>query len=289
MQKNQMKIKLVSMLLAAVFVFVLLPGVAIYANDSIRVSVDGQYITFTGQHPVVTEGRTLVPLRAVFEQMGFDVGWESATRQITLTNDRYTAVLAIGSNVMTTNDVRHTLDTPPQIINDTTMLPIRAVLESVGYFLQWDSGTSTILISSSPIPEPTPSEQTSGFAVYEWDVVTIQNPAVGLSLRIPHAWVHDESDKDGITVFIEGNVAMRATRTNREAVDAIDNITAQGLARFGDRIGTVIDRELDVAWVTPCNTAIIWLTFEDMDSRIYIFENHDNWFSYVAGTLTVTG
>lgn len=59
----------------ALLAFALIPT-AVYAADSnIRVTVDGQLVAFEGQYPAIVDGRTLVPVRGVFEQLGFTVDW----------------------------------------------------------------------------------------------------------------------------------------------------------------------------------------------------------------------
>ena len=89
-------------------------------------------------------------MRGVFEQLGFIVSWNGDLRQATLTNDNFSVILTIGSDIFTTNGINHTLDVPAQIVSGSTMLPIRAVLESVGYYLDWDSATRTVLITTAP-------------------------------------------------------------------------------------------------------------------------------------------
>ena len=119
---------------------------AVYASDEIRVTIDGTQVIFTDQTPIIVENRTLVPVRGVFEQLGFTATWNDAARTATLTRSDYTIVITIDSDVFTTNGTRHTLDVPAQIINDSTMLPLRAVLESIGYRLDWAAATRTVLI-----------------------------------------------------------------------------------------------------------------------------------------------
>ena len=62
---------------------------------------------------------------------------------------RYVSVITIDSASFTANGASHTLDVPAQIIGGSTMLPIRAVLESVGYNLSWDESTRTVTISTN--------------------------------------------------------------------------------------------------------------------------------------------
>lgn len=146
-------------LLAAFTLALLFAVVPVYASD-ISVTVEGVPVAFGDQPPVIVDGRTLVPVRGVFETLGFNVNWDGETGQATLTSENYTVVLTIGSAAFTTNGVSHTLEVPAQSIGGRTMLPIRAVLESVGYYLAWDGGARTVLISSAPLPVIAPPEPT---------------------------------------------------------------------------------------------------------------------------------
>ena len=120
-----------------------------YANQ-INVSVEGELVNFPNQEPVIVDGHTFVPVRGVFELLGFEVSWDDATKTAKLTDSNYTVNITIGSPTFVTNNYTFLLDVPAQIINGSTMLPIRAVLESVGYGVGWESETSTVIISSAP-------------------------------------------------------------------------------------------------------------------------------------------
>ena len=117
----------------------------------ISVQVNGAEVVFADQRPTIVNDRTLVPVRGVFEHVGFEVDWDPVSRQAILKSDDYEVILTIGSAEFTTNGVVHTLDVPAQIINERTMLPIRAVLESVGYYVSWDDRNRAVLVSSAPI------------------------------------------------------------------------------------------------------------------------------------------
>jgi len=117
--------------------------------SQLHVTIDGKQVNFTDQGPTIVDGRTLVPVRGVFEELGFEVDWEQDTETARLTRSGYEVVLTIGSANFITNGESHTLDVPAQIIGGRTMLPIRAVLESVGYSVGWSQSTNTVLISSS--------------------------------------------------------------------------------------------------------------------------------------------
>jgi hypothetical protein len=129
---------------------------AAYADDIINVTVDGVRVVFPDQRPVVINGRTLVPVRGVFELMGFDVDWDADTNTAVITNADYEIRITLDSNIFTVNGASHSLDVPAQSIGGRTMVPIRLPLESVGYYLEWDRFTQTVVISSEPIEKIIP-------------------------------------------------------------------------------------------------------------------------------------
>jgi uncharacterized protein YkwD len=135
------------------FIFIVILVSSAYASE-INVTVDGERIVFTDQTPALVGGRTLVPVRAVFEAIGFTVGWDEATQMISLTRGRDSVQLTIGRSTFVVNGEPRALDVPAQIIGGRTMLPIRAVLESVGYYVGWDAQTQTVQILSEPPPAP---------------------------------------------------------------------------------------------------------------------------------------
>jgi len=139
--------KIASIFLALVMVLALLPTVA-SANTAVTVTINGQAVAFADQGPVIVNGRTLVPVAGVFQALGFEVQWHPNTRQVSIDRDSDAILLTIGSRTFTTNDVSHTLDVPAQIIGSRTMLPIAIVLRSVGYEVDWNNTTRTVIITS---------------------------------------------------------------------------------------------------------------------------------------------
>ena len=140
-----------------------------YVWADVSVIVSGERLYLPNQCPVIVGGRTLVPVRGVFEHIGFKVDWDPVSRQVTLTSSDYLVILTIGSAYFTTNGVTHTLDVPARIINDRTMIPIRAVIESVGYYVSWDSLMHDVLISRNPISYVMIRDQK--FSTATWSIV----------------------------------------------------------------------------------------------------------------------
>ena len=151
--------KNLSRVTAIIIMLTMLVGIAsisALASDEITVLIDGQPVQFADQEAVIVDGRTLVPVRGVFEQLGFVVNWNPQTQQATLSGDDAVIIITIGSNVFTTNGTSYTLDVSAQTIGGRTMLPLRLVLESVAMSLDWISETFTVVITSGGAGEQTP-------------------------------------------------------------------------------------------------------------------------------------
>lgn len=99
-----------------------------------------------GTKPVITNGRTLVPIRAIIEAFGGTVGWEESTKSVLLNMEDDTIKLVIDSNRAYLNSSPQTLDVAPAIINGRTMLPIRFVAEGFNLGVAWDGSTQTVSI-----------------------------------------------------------------------------------------------------------------------------------------------
>ena len=115
-------------------------------STSISVIVDGARVTFDVM-PQIVGGRTLVPIRAVCERIGADVGWDEASQTATITRAATEITLTIDSATAYVNGVAHTLDTAPALIGGRTMLPIRFVVEQLYQSVEWDEINKTIYIT----------------------------------------------------------------------------------------------------------------------------------------------
>jgi polygalacturonase len=136
--------KKICLILPLVFLLILLSSQA--ALTTPKVVLNGDTLSFDVP-PIIENGRTLVPLRAIFEAMGANVSWEDTTRTVTATKENTEIKLTIGGQAYK-NGQLVTLDVPAKIINDRTMVPLRFVSESFGCQVVWDNTTQTIAITS---------------------------------------------------------------------------------------------------------------------------------------------
>ena len=123
------------------------------------VFVDNSKIIFEDQNAVIVDDVTLVPARGVFSVMGCNVDWDEETRTVKVTSStgvRF-AVITIDSDVMkiytykdimNRTSVEYKLEVPAQIINDRTMIPLRAVSEAFDCDVNWNEDDYAVEITT---------------------------------------------------------------------------------------------------------------------------------------------
>jgi flavodoxin len=167
-----------------------------------------------GTSPVIIDGRTLVPVRAIVEEMGGSVGWSSETQTAVLEKDGNIIELVIGSTQAKFNDEIYTLDTEPVIINERTMLPIRFIAENFGFDVDWNKDTRTITISDEH------NEKTTQTNIAETVTETTQNDSKALIVYFSRA-----GENYGVGTVEIGNTAHIANfieeKTNADVFEIV--------------------------------------------------------------------
>lgn len=147
-------------------------------NGQPDVYVNNSRIVFADQTAQIVDSRTLVPARGVFEAMGCKVKWNDATRTVTVDSSTGVTVvtIVIDSDEMTVRTYKSvmeaeentvTLDVPAQIMNDRTMIPLRAVSEAFNSTVEWDSENYCVNITTGEpvrlegavVPTPVPVDE----------------------------------------------------------------------------------------------------------------------------------
>ncbi|MEW5920267.1 MAG: leucine-rich repeat domain-containing protein [Bacillota bacterium] len=122
-------------------------GINITVGDTISVIVDGERLSFDGAVPFIEEGRTMVPMAAIFKALGASVVWDGATRTVTAKRGETVVVLEIDKKTALINGKPETLDAPARLVSGRTFVPLRFVSQAFGAQATWDSLTRTINIS----------------------------------------------------------------------------------------------------------------------------------------------
>ena len=130
---------------------------AIEFEEYIHVRVNGNEILFDQPSITNTEHyRTMVPMRAVLEELGADITWDNTfnTAGITVFNNRL--LIRPGEPFMMLNGIVHYLSCPSVEFNGRVMIPIRDIIEAIGGTVGWDEEQKLVTVTCE-IPEKEPS------------------------------------------------------------------------------------------------------------------------------------
>lgn len=128
-------------------------------NDhSTPIFVNGEEVE-TDVPPVIKDGRTLVPVRAVTNALGAKVEWNADIHLVTVTKAVYDAAsgteqtitinITMGSNVALVNGKQVTIDAPAQLTSNRTMVPLRFISETFKQSVEWDSASGSVIIENT--------------------------------------------------------------------------------------------------------------------------------------------
>lgn len=118
-----------------------------YDLGAIKILINEEQI-YPDVAPMIIEGRTMVPIRAVAEKMGYTVGWDGDKDLVTLRGgDDNELHFTIGAYTALKNGAEVIeLDVAPFIVHGRTYLPLRAVAEAMDAMVDWDGDTKTVII-----------------------------------------------------------------------------------------------------------------------------------------------
>lgn len=129
-----------------------------FATDVIKLNIDGN-IVGGPVTPVSQKGRTLVPLRVIFEALDAEVTWDNATKTVTGSQGDKEIVLKMNDTTAKVDGKNVTLDVPGQIIQGSVYVPVRFIAESLGAGVEWNAEQNTVFVKSDEKSAETPKEE----------------------------------------------------------------------------------------------------------------------------------
>ncbi len=125
-------------------------GAAVNAGPAISIVIDGETVQTDTPPQITAEGRTIVPLRVISETMGANVIWEQEEKKVTAEKNGRILELKIGDKTIYNDGEPMEIDSPAQIVNGRTMVPVRVISESFGCQVGWDGDTKTVYVTTFP-------------------------------------------------------------------------------------------------------------------------------------------
>ncbi|TYQ18321.1 UNVERIFIED_CONTAM: protease stability complex PrcB-like protein [Acetivibrio alkalicellulosi] len=189
---------------------VLLPISAEYTRpqtDGIAIKVNSKWLQLDVE-PFIENGRTLVPLRGVMEELGAEVTWNGTERSVEVNKEDISIKLLIGNdNALVTRKTKGEiseenikLDVPAKIVNDRTFIPGRFVSETIGANVDWDHNLRAMIVETDTTNEDG-IENTDEEISIDYEVVDTNDIEENENLS---KWYQENSDKKGIYYINDG-------------------------------------------------------------------------------------
>lgn len=96
--------------------------------------------------PVIKQGRTLIPVRAITESMGATVEWNGDEQLVTITKDDKVIVFDLNNDKVFIDGEETAIDVSSEVMNNRTMVPLRFIAENFGLKVDYDEDTEIIEI-----------------------------------------------------------------------------------------------------------------------------------------------
>ncbi|KXL54533.1 N-acetylmuramoyl-L-alanine amidase LytC precursor [Anaerotignum neopropionicum] len=202
-----------------------------YNASEVKINIDGKELVPEDMPPVIIDGRTVLPMRLIAQALGCEVLWNEDTKQAFVMNDDYTVAFTLGSKKGIKNGTEFTMDVPAMIINDRTMLPVRALANALDINITWDDPNRTVNIggggngTTTPTTPTTPTTQAA--KVFRVSVPTAATATQEFSIEADSSmYSYDQVYVDDLKVVIDirnatSGLSDKITATNSNIVTAI--------------------------------------------------------------------
>ena len=126
------------------------PKIAVYPefkSPQIKVVLNGKGIEFD-QPPIMAEGdRVMVPIRAIFEALGYTLSWDQATQTATAVKEGSELVVKEGLSGVHLNGEWIPFDVPNMNVSERILVPVRIISECAGANVKWDGTNKTVILT----------------------------------------------------------------------------------------------------------------------------------------------
>ncbi len=121
--------------------------------NMIQLTIDSKILTKQNQTltmdvaPTILNSRTMVPVRFIAEAMNGTVDWDGELQRAYIALNGNMVEMPIMSDIIYVNGQAVVIDTPSQILDGRTMIPLRAAAEGLGLHVDYQDATRTITIT----------------------------------------------------------------------------------------------------------------------------------------------
>lgn len=141
--------------------------------DGTEIKIDNE-----GSTPIIENDTTLLPIRGVAEAIGADVEYTKSTNIVSLFNDDTEVNMQLGSTEIEINGKTQQMPVAAKVVNDRTLIPLRAATEALGCDVSWDGENQKIILTrpyqtKRIIVKSENADTTNATAVAKGDDITV--------------------------------------------------------------------------------------------------------------------
>lgn len=121
------------------------------AAPPVSIQLDSYPLSFPTE-PIIVEGTTMVPFRAISEALGIQITWNQSTKTIVAVQGEGTNVtrvqLTLNNKKAIVDGATINLNVAPQSVSGNTLIPLSFFSQQFGANVKWDQATRTVSITS---------------------------------------------------------------------------------------------------------------------------------------------
>lgn len=142
--------KTILLLFLSLFLLFLLPNQGNAAASTSKIFMDGEELVLPSDVQVtIINKNVMIPIRVVAENLKFKVDWNQQARTVKIQQDQQTISLTVDQKQAMVADKQVTLNTAPQILNKTLVVPIRFVSEQMGLKVRWNNQDKIVYLTNT--------------------------------------------------------------------------------------------------------------------------------------------
>lgn len=143
-----------------------------YAKEDIKLFVDGNFVK-SDVAPFIENNRTLVPVRIISENLGYNVTWNGEKQTVTISGNNKEILMPINSTKVTVDKKKKTLDVPAKVSNNRTFVPVRFIAENLGTTVDWDNKDKVVVVGKGYTKSTNSFEEAKVTRVVDGDTIIV--------------------------------------------------------------------------------------------------------------------
>lgn len=142
--------KIIVLMFMSLFFLFLFPIQGNAAANTSKIFLNGEQLSLPNDVQVtIVNKNVMIPIRVVAENLKFKVDWNQQARQVKIQQNEKVISLTVDQKQAMVADKQVTLNTAPQILNQTLVVPIRFVSEQMGLSVKWNNQEKIVYLTGS--------------------------------------------------------------------------------------------------------------------------------------------